>query len=163
MQDKMSFTPPEKYSELELVGYLFNRCYGGYTVSQAFLDRLNEIRREAGLEPKEAHELEHHSMRFDPLVVKTFQELGSEKASGVYARIHIKWFPRSFLNYLNWKETDGKESINIDVPRALARILEDFLREWKENPSLQVEELNTRYVEFQKKISLYSDFCFDYR
>ncbi len=132
-------------------------------MSKAFVERLNELRAEAGLEPKEAHELEQHSGRFDPLVVKVFQELGSEKASGDYSRIHIKWFPRVFLNYLNWKEYDGKESINIDVPRALVRILEDFLKEWKENPSLQVEDLNSRYEAIQKKISLYSECCFDYR
>lgn len=145
----------EQYADLNLVGYPYNTCYGGFGFSRAFLDRLNESRAVAGLDHVEDDDV----VRSDPTVIRLYREMGSEKSSGPFAEIALKWIPVEFLNDVDVKEYDGKEIIVVNFQRIEIRILNDFLREWRAAPdSVSVADLDRRIATFKQREYRYRDF-----
>ncbi len=144
----------EEYADLDLVAYLYNTCYGGFSFSDEFIERLNEKRKEKGLEPLHTHSDE----RTDPQVIETFQELGWRKSSGRCARLHIHWFPSEFIGYIITHEYDGVESVGINKDEMDKELLRKFLADYEKDKSLTVEDLKTRYDTLNTKYKRYTEF-----
>ena len=144
----------EAYSDLELVGYLYNDCYGGFSFSEKFVERINAIRKETGLKPLSKHSQE----RTDPTVISLFQEMGSKGASGNYAQLVLDWIPKEFLPYTTVSEYDGEENVCISSAEIYADVLKGFLSDWEKDSTLGVEELNRRYRRAKEKYERYQEF-----
>ena len=152
-------TPPADYADIDLVGFLFNSCYGGFHFSKAFMERVNERRVAAGKSPyKSEYEASYSTERSDPDVVATYLELGRKESSGRHASISITWIPREFLDTVDIHEYDGTELVGIDFTLVKANLLETFLTDWKQDPSISVKELDQRYTSFKEKKERYNTF-----
>lgn len=152
-------TPPAEYADLDLVGFLYNTCYGGFHFSKAFMERVNERRVAAGRPPyKSEYEASYSTERSDPDVIATYLELGRKESSGRLASISITWVPREFLDLAHIREYDGTESVGVDFTLVKANLLETFLADWKKYPSLSVEELNHHYTSMKEKEARYAVF-----
>jgi hypothetical protein len=146
-------TKPEGYDDLDLVGYLYNACYGGFSFSQEFVRRMNEKRAGATKFDGEKEFTSHSVERTDPMVIELFQEMGPGASSGPHSSIRINWIPREFLPYVSIHEYDGTESVRVVFDEMEADLLQKFLQEWKKDSSLTVENLNQRYMKLQEKIA----------
>lgn len=144
----------EAYADLELVGYLFNDCYGGFSFSENFVERINAIREKAGLKPV----TKYYDDRTDPEVISLFQEMGSKEASGRHAQLVLDWVPKEFLPYTSISEYDGQENVCIPPEEIYADVLKQFLSEWEKDSTLGVEELNRRYKRIKDKYARYQEF-----
>jgi hypothetical protein len=160
-----TYTPPSTakptgYDDLDLIGYLYNACYGGFSFSEEFVRRMNEKRVAAGMETETDtwKFTEYSNERVDPMVIELYQELGSEASSGYYSQIHITWIPREFLKYVDVHDYDGTESVRVDFKDLDSDLLKNFLEEWKANPTLTVEDLNQRYTVAKEKVARYKEY-----
>jgi hypothetical protein len=147
-------SPPEKYLDLDLVGFLYNTSYGGFAFSKEFLEAVSKrdgVPRLKGWEWRQ-------ETRWDPSVISTFLELGSKASSGDFAKLEIKWIPRSMLDYVEIDEYDGKETVGVNFMAIAKYLLEDFLVDWRRDTSLTVGVLDKRYREMKEKEKRYLDF-----
>ncbi len=154
-------TTEDDYADLDLVGYLYNACYGGFGFSKTFIERLNERRAQAGLEPVEEHYAPYASNvkgRTDPIAVQLFEEMGSKASSDSYSRIHIRKFPREFLKYVETSEYDGKESVYLDRSQIHTDLLKGFVKEFRADGSTPACELERRYAMTEAKLSRYEQY-----
>ena len=161
----MTTIPPAEYADLDLVGFLYNGCYGGFGFSNAFMAQLNERRTAAGLPPTTEYELltsMRSEGRHDPLAIALFLEMGSVAASGSYASIRIIWFPREFIDSVYVKEYDGKETPSIPFLEVKATLLDNFLRERQANPALTLDDLEQRHKNLMTKQAQYEAFQRDW-
>jgi hypothetical protein len=98
---------------------VINRCYGGFSLSRAAVQRLLQL----GWKPS-ANELTYlnkeidgkgyfgysplHMPRHDPLLIQVVEELGSEAASGDCAKLAIE----TITPYYSIRNYDGMETLN---------------------------------------------------
>ena len=160
---------PDDFSDLELVGFIYNEKYGGFCYSEKFIECLNKKRVEKGLEKllDTPYELSFkRSFRFDPLSIEVFNELGSEESSGSASTLNIKWFPKVFIEFVRIDEYDGEETLFIDTHKIYSQMLENFFeggkggRDGIENANLNsIQDLKSKYFETKLLLSKY----FDYR
>lgn len=90
-----------------------NKCYGGFSVSEAVLDEL-------GLEYIGYGHLEnndfgiesdnYHEYRSNPKLIAAIEKLGTDKSSGMYANIEIVEIPDDIGWYIDIY--DGLETIH---------------------------------------------------
>ena len=144
----------ETYADLNLVGYLYNICYGGFSFSQKFVEEINEERKRVGSKLLKAYSDE----RTEPDVISLFQKVGSEYASGRNANLAMYWVPEEFLGYVDLHEYDGSEHVEVSSSEIYTDLLKQFLSDWKRDPSLTVEDLNRRYADTTGKINRYKEF-----
>ena len=149
----------DAFSDLNLVGYLYNSCYGGFGFSEEFQTKLNERRVAAGKEPIEYFREE----RTDPMYIELFNELGSKRSSDWAARLTMRYFPEAFLKYVLVNEYDGRESPSIVYSEIYEDLMKGFFSEREKNPELTLEELEQRYKTMNAMIARYKeylDFCY---
>ena len=154
-------TTEADYADLDLVGYLYNACYGGFGFSKTFIERLNERRTQAGLEPVTNHYAPYASNmkgRTDPIAVQLFEEMGSKASSDSYSRIHIRKFPREFLKYVDTNEYDGKESVYLDRTQIYTGLLKEFVEEFRADRSTPASELERRYAMTEGILARYDQY-----
>jgi len=94
----------------ELIEVLYNRCYGGWGISEKAVELYN-LRNENSnpLTTLDSDDLCRH----DPILIQIYHELGKE-FNDTYARIQIKKIPKIYENYYYIRDYDGLESVNID-------------------------------------------------
>jgi hypothetical protein len=142
------------YSDLNLVGYLYNGCYGGFGFSDKFKKRIIAKRGPTSHAPKD-HFREDRS---DPEYIALFNELGAKASSGDFASLKIRYFPEEFLEFVNVHEYDGLETVGISEPEVYAGLLKNFLAERKRNPELTLDDLETRYTATKAKLARYNEY-----
>ena len=148
----------EAYADLDLVGYLYNDCYGGFGFSDEFIKRINKRRAAEGLGAIKGYEMSYKKWRADPMFVSLVEEMTPKKAAGDFARICIHWVPREFVDYMVVEEYDGKETVVLPSLEMYGYLLRDFLVEWKADPTLGVAELERRYESMKVKLERYQEF-----
>lgn len=151
----------EDFSELDLVGFIYNEKYGGFCYSEKFIERLNEKRVEKGLEKivGSPYELSFKkSLRFDPISIEVFNELGREESSGSASTLNIKWFPKVFIKFVRIDEYDGEETLFMDTNKIYSHMLENFFEREDSNEN-SFQDLKSKYFETKRLLSKY----FDYR
>lgn len=84
---------------------VYNACYGGFSVSEDFLNRYAEL---VGKPVEECHVYEDFN-RADPILIQVIEELGFEKASGCYAKLRFRELKPGTLYRI--EEYDGYESV----------------------------------------------------
>lgn len=69
------------------MGYsvVVNRCFGGFGVSQEGIEYL----RKHGVEFEDEYSLDYDVPRHHPILIQMVRELGSERASGRYAKLEV--------------------------------------------------------------------------
>ena len=55
--------------------------------------------------------------RNDPIAAQVFHEWGSKRCSGKGAKLTIKYVPDELMDYIVFREHDGRESISIDTSK----------------------------------------------
>ena len=81
---------------------VINRRFGGFGLS-------NEACEYLGISPKEAYDYSSYNMRTDPDLVDCVEHLGSERASGSFAKLKVVEIPDD----VKWEITDydGMEQV----------------------------------------------------
>ena len=148
----------EEYADLNLVGYLYNRCFGGFSFSDNFVKRINEDRKGTGLNPI----MNYCERRTDSDIIALLKEWGSEKSSGSCAKLEVCWIPAEFLKYANIHETGGREVIRVKYNEIYADLLKGFMEERKVNSALTLEDLEKRYAAAEAKIGRYHKFLSEF-
>jgi hypothetical protein len=87
----------------DLIGVVYNTCYGGFSLSPAGEARYAELK---GINSESfwAHEIPRH----DPHLVQVVEEL-DDRAGGSYSSLQIKWMPRGSKYYIS--DYDGSETV----------------------------------------------------
>lgn len=98
---------------------VYNKCFGGYSISKKAAERMIELNHPASDKLKEAltyktlsrdpHVYTDHLniKRHDPILVQVVEELGSEEASGMCADLAIETVYGSYRIH----DYDGREGI----------------------------------------------------
>ncbi len=142
------------YSDLNLVGYLYNTCHGGFEFSEEFKKRMNDKRVAAGLQPLKYFRDE----RTDPEYIALFKELGARASSGYCARLAIRYFPEEFLQFVVIDEYDGRESVAICQAEVYEALLKGFMEERARGDALTLEDLDARYIATKGKLERYAEY-----
>lgn len=87
----------------DLVGVVYNTCYGGFSLSSEAEARYAELKG-VTIESFWVDEIPRH----DPHLVQVVQEL-NDKASGTFSSLKIEWIPRGSKYYI--KDYDGSETV----------------------------------------------------
>jgi len=87
----------------DLVGVVYNTCYGGFRLSSEAEARYAELK---GISIFNLWDDE--IPRHDPHLVQVVQELNN-KAAGNYSSLKIEWIPRGSKYYI--KDYDGSETV----------------------------------------------------
>lgn len=106
---------------------LYNNCYGGFNLSDAFVE---EYTRRTGREPsaEDMFRTGQHSIRMDPVAIAIYEEKGSEWCSGLLSSIRVREIPTTFASYWSIDEYDGDERVVVNVEGALADVLETYIQ-----------------------------------
>jgi hypothetical protein len=142
------------YEDLNLVGYLYNTCFGGFFFSDEFEEEYKKRCEAVGKSPMPYAGQD----RADPIAVALFQEWGPERSSGDCSKLKLYWVPQDLLAYASEHEYDGKESVRVSAPNAYAFLLKTFLDDYEKNPSLSVADLKARHEEMSKKFRRFREF-----
>lgn len=87
----------------DLVGVVYNDCYGGFRLSSEAEARYAELKGVA------VDSFWHDDIpRHDPHLVQVVQEL-NDNASGTFSSLKIEWIPRGSKYYI--KDYDGSETV----------------------------------------------------
>lgn len=99
---------------MSLVEFLYNRCYGGFSLSKEAVQRYVEAKKNMGetLDIEEAYGLRDVE-RTDPVLINIVKEIG-KKANGACADLQIISVPSIYKNNISIDEYDGYESICVD-------------------------------------------------
>jgi hypothetical protein len=149
-----------QYADLNLVGYLYNTCHGGFEFSEEFKKRMNDKRVAAGLQPLKYFREE----RVDPEYIALFKELGARASSGYCARLAIAYFPEEFLEFVVIDEYDGRESVAICQAEVYEALLKRFMEERahgkleQEGEQVTLEDLDARYIATKAKLERYAEY-----
>lgn len=116
-----------------MIPILYNRCYGGFNFSKAFVQEYFR-RRPTSTLPKPTHMIyggfEHDEIRrTDPLAVAIFEEKGSEWSSGQHAELFLKHVPTDLVKYMHIGEYDGWECVAVDWEKAFNDLAQMDTRE----------------------------------
>lgn len=95
---------------------VINRCYGGFGISKEASDKLiehgfPEFDNNGYSNRNEDGELYAYDIeRTNPILIKVVEELGTEKASGIYAELRVVEIPDDVNYYID--DYDGIETIH---------------------------------------------------
>ena len=98
------------------VRVVYNKCYGGFSLSKEGLDLYNQKLINSNL-PTTTHWRPKN--RHDPLLIEVIEELG-DKANGKCAKLCIKEIPAEYIHCYSINEYDGKEYIACDPPNLVS-------------------------------------------
>ena len=91
----------------EEIEVLYNDCYGGWGISQKAYELYKT--RNNNVSPRGSRKI----IRTDPILIQIYHELGKDFDTK-YSKTEIDIFPKKYANYINIKEYDGLESVDID-------------------------------------------------
>lgn len=91
----------------EEIEVLYNDCYGGWGISQKAYELYKT--RNNNVSPRRRRKI----IRTDPILIQIYHELGKDFDTK-YSKTEIDIFPKKYANYINIKEYDGLESVDID-------------------------------------------------
>lgn len=153
----------DDFSDLELSGFIYNEKYGGFWYSDKFIKRLNEKRVERGLSTleKNSHQISlKRKLRFDPLSIEVFNELGTEESSASCATLKIELFPKALIQFVKIDEYDGQETVFLNIDKIYSNMIQTFFeKERNETSNLTtIQDLETKYFETKRLISRYHDY-----
>jgi hypothetical protein len=114
---------------------LYNDTFGGFDFSKAFLDTY---KARTGKDLNVVNALFHtgpNSIRCDPVAIALFEEHGTEWASGPHACLAVRDIPDLFAQYWEIDESDGNETVRVNVSEALADLLDTYM-ETKDHAAL---------------------------
>src|SRR5258708_32794703 len=98
-----------------MIKVVYNKEYGGFSLSKRAQDLYYQKREEAGILAPVVYDrfIERH----DPLLVQVVEELG-DQANGQCARLGIEQIPKEYENLYTISEYDGTETVEYH-PRLL--------------------------------------------
>jgi hypothetical protein len=122
---------------------LYNDTFGSFEFSEAF---LAEYKSRTGKELNIVTALFHtgaNSIRCDPTAISLFEERGSEWVSGPNACLAIRDIPDLFARYWDIDESDGNETVRVNVSDALADVLDTYM-ETRDHAALERQYASVR-------------------
>jgi hypothetical protein len=125
---------------VEFMLFSNSRSYGGFRFSQECMKELNRL----GLKLEDHHYLTWYDTktRSHPIVLRLFDEMGSEWCSGPDAKLEKDVIPAGFSKWAQvnqYDEWDGPEFIQVDLYEAY----EDSMDELLDRPDATVEEVRS--------------------
>jgi hypothetical protein len=142
---------------LAIRNVLINKCYGGFEFSKTFLETYRERAKERSVEPvlKEGHYYFPVKVRADPLILEVFEELGSKKSSGGFAKLDTKEVLESELDYVEIEENDGYEHLRVNVGNMYRDMLFEFLEKHKDDTMVDITDLRKKVSDREAEIKAY--------
>jgi len=89
---------------------LYNRCYGGFSISD---EAVNELKKR--LPNENITKTLFNFNRTHPVILEVYHLLGSERFSGKHARIEVEYINTKYKDHIRIREYDGVEDIEIDI------------------------------------------------
>ena len=111
-----------KQMKLDTFEFLFNRAYGGFSLSVPFIEELNKriedgriknnnnIVIEQNPDCDDVIEIVDGSIRTDERIIDLVKELGWKTSSGSCCKLASKTFPTKYQSFIGIHEYDGQES-----------------------------------------------------
>ncbi len=112
----MSDAPIQSESAPSTFDVLYNARYGGFTFSDEFVERYNELK------PSDKW---WKIPRDCELAVRVFKELGSDRSSGQFSSIRIETIPIKYKRCFVINEYDGSEWVTINHADYVLHLLQD--------------------------------------
>lgn len=99
------YRDPTELPGTQLIGFIYNKAYGGFGYSQLALDEYSK--RTTSKKNK------YGPYRTDQVMVDIVKELGAE-ANGQYAELEIVYIEPKYQAFIDVDEYDGKETVGIN-------------------------------------------------
>jgi hypothetical protein len=97
----------------DYIRVLYNKCYGGFSLS---IEALLEYNKLSDKPLKSCYDLsEGIDCRTDPIALKVFDLLGSQKFSGKHANIQVEKIDAKYTNHIYISEYDGLECVQVNT------------------------------------------------
>jgi hypothetical protein len=123
----------ENNNNEEMIGVLYNDCYGGFVISKRVIDLYNIKMK--GINPEHENILYNENYylnnikRHDQVLVDVYNQLGNDFNEGDYTNIKVKYIKKKYENCYYISEYDGLESVLIDINKykleTIKNIVED--------------------------------------
>ncbi len=125
MYDTKIMEEPIAVHPVPMMKILYNTCTGGFRFSEGF---LQEYYRRTGEEaPRLGGPHSVHPIRTHPVAIQIVEEYGLRWCSGRNSRLALDTIPAVFADYWEIEEYHGDEIIKVNIHRALADILDQFM------------------------------------
>ena len=124
----------EDISEEE-IEVLYNDCYGGWDISQKAYELYKT--RNNNVSPR----IRRNIIRTDPILIQIYHELGSDFDTK-HSKTKIDIFPKKYANYINIKEYDGLESVDIDYTKYELDNIKNKIKEILQSSLSNDEKIN---------------------
>lgn len=124
----------EDISEEE-IEVLYNDCYGGWNISQKAYELYKT--RNNNVSPR----IRRNIIRTDPILIKIYHELGADFDTK-HSKTEIDIFPKKYANYINIKEYDGLESVDIDYTKYELDNIKNKMKEILQSSLSNDEKIN---------------------
>jgi hypothetical protein len=111
-------------SDEEIVGVLYNTCYGGFNMSRKAVELINKKYQEIGKQPINSYD---YVSRTDPVILEIYEQLGSDNFSGINSKIQIEYIKKRYINFIKIDEYDGMESVIIDYSSSVITQIDKIL------------------------------------
>ena len=119
----------------EEIEVLYNDCYGGWGISQKAYELYKT--RNNNVSPRRRRKI----IRTDPILIQIWHELGPDFDTK-YSKTEIDIFPKKYANYINIKEYDGLESVDIDYAQYELDNIKNKIKEILQSSISNDEKIN---------------------
>lgn len=134
----------------ETISVLYNKCYGGFGVSEKAIDLYNQRMKDLNPEHKyvdtndEYYFYYENKIRSNPILVQIYNELGKEFNRGKYNNIKIYNIPKKYENHYTIEKYDGYEDVIIEIEKYKLDNIEQIVK----NTNISSDEKINEIIKF---------------
>ena len=114
----------------DMIGVLYNDCYGGFSMSKKAIDLYNMKMLE--LNPDHKNILYNQPLysinRNDKILIDVYNQLGNDFNGERYTKIKAKYINKKYENCYNITEYDGLEGVEIDVNKYKIETIKNIIK-----------------------------------
>lgn len=102
----------------EMIGVLYNSCYGGFTISEHAIKTYNikMLEIDSNYKPIEVDTQECYKRvkRHDPIMIEVYNQIGFYFNTG-YSNVKVEYIKKKYEDFYYISEYDGLESVKIYI------------------------------------------------
>ena len=117
---------------------VYNGCYGGFDLSA---QGLAEYNRRSSKSVTFASCID----REDPFLVEMVETMDAKEINSPYSRLRVKEFDKKFEPFLEWREYDGAEIVEIDLSGYVVENVKLIIRSKDISAEEKVERITNIY------------------
>lgn len=134
-------SPSSKYcdtSHPQMLKVVYNGCYGGFDLSNQGLAEYNRRSSKSITLPSCID-------REDPFLIEMVETMDPKEINSAYSKLMVKEFDKKFKSFLEWREYDGAEIVEIDYEGYVVENVKLIIRSKDISADEKVERITNIY------------------